>query len=348
MSNFTRYFPSGFIGPAQIPGAFVDAVDSSLPKAPNFTDGSDHDAGAVVKLGGAGMLFSGILRIDPSTYTITILDAVDEVGGGDTTVNIDATSGSTTVNFNGASECAFGASSLLSIGGTAIVQASASLDFAGSATFTMQGGSNAIVTADNFLFDGDTVEYEANLAFRSGCDPLTDSGCMWTWQSGSGATFDAGSTIDINGAANVNGAVTQGAASTITQQGKFVRSGTTARSRIRVQTLANNASHTLDVSYDHYFYEQTSATNRTLTIRETSAPVPEDGETLTITVLNSSANTVGVQREGMAGISTLIVGNAGVNFTCELVYSAAAARWRVRQAGRSDGLGGDLTFGGDA
>lgn len=102
---------------------------------------------------------------------------------------------------------------------------------------------------------------------------------------------------------------------------------------IRLRAAANiaDANATIDISQDVYRCQNAAlTTNRTLTLRHTTSPIPNDGDTLTVIRSNQASFTLTVSREDTTIVATL---PSAAWSSATFLYTAAGnggvARWSL-------------------
>jgi hypothetical protein len=301
MSNFPRQFPLGAPFNGELPSGAVDAFDVALTKCPNFTEGSDHSASNPVILRNKGMQFASTLHVEPYITKATL----------QTAATLECATGSF-VNFKGTCSIHLKDTCVLTVESTAIVTVEGTLETAAGSTLSIDG---------DCTFDVDSITQHA-------------SGSVEQYKSGSSVDFEAGASVSVH--ANV----TQ-LAGTFTQSSKVFRSGSGGRTRVRRATLVPNSTQNFSVANDHYRYEHSVVGDVTLKASKTTAPTPEDGEVITVTVINSSTGVVTITSEGSG---TPIVMSAH-SFTVSVIFDADLNRWALFSIGDA---GAHITIGGNA
>lgn len=311
MGNFVGINVGGWTNGDDLTATQLNWFQDSIVKTINAQDGSSHTNSDPIEFEGKGWIWTGVLTVIPDDLTATFGD------------------GSTVTC--GTSHWFFGTTIQL-VGNTN------TLSLGTGSTFSMAAASLALIAGDIQISGTCEVSAVFNISgattFAATSDPTVQNGCHWLYQNGAQILMQAGSQIELGGTNIFSGDITRTA--------KEIKSGVSARTQHRTSTLSNNADHNLSVDVDHYFYTQSSGTNRTQTLLKTTSPTPLDGECVSITVINSGGGLVSIQSEGSA---QLIV-SLNKSFTAECIYSSGAGHWRLKSASVNDGTA--MIYGSDA
>lgn len=113
----------------------------------------------------------------------------------------------------------------------------------------------------------------------------------------------------------------------ITWSGKHIRSGSGAGERLRIGSFGD-ANATCDTSKDVYIASATPSVARTITLRSTTAPLPQDGEVIYFVCTQTSGAADWIfQREGgteLGRLKTVAGGRSSIAF----IWTASGTpRW---------------------
>lgn len=125
----------------------------------------------------------------------------------------------------------------------------------GVGTFTVQSPAtfSSSVTFSGAIVYNNTITFNNIVTFASGADPVVQSGCAWTWQSGSSATFANGSTLTANGLVSIN--ATTGSSITLASGGTFTNNSPTVLNGTvtidNAQSVVFDSAKTYERTIDH-------------------------------------------------------------------------------------------------
>lgn len=166
------------------------------------------------------------------------------------------------------------------------------------------------------------VESGGELEVQAGGGVEVQSGGTVFVRSGGQAAFEAGSvTVFANGASLAVGS------SGLSTTGPLARSsllGAAAKIEQR-QTTFTDTSASASTDYDLVVMNVPGATLRTLTLRTTSAPVPERGDIISVRKDGSGAGGCQVQNEGSANL--LVTWSGAAKGQAKFVFDGA--KWRL-------------------
>jgi hypothetical protein len=160
-------------------------------------------------------------------------------------------------------------------------------------------------------------------------------------------TCNGGLTVPLGQTLTVAGTVTT--SGTETHSGPCTFSGTskhTGRTVRRTPSYLTDTSQTIDPSTNGNICVMLTApaANRTITLRQSTAPIPEDGDWQRVTVLiGNGGNSVFFEREGATGgdlIATIVTGS-NASDTATVEFQVVSGVWRLVGGGYLVRNGGD-------
>lgn len=302
MANFDPLEALGFTNGDDWTATHANTVSDDLQKCANFQDGSSHAPVDAVEIAGAGMNFPDVLTIVPDDASAVWFD-VAVIDGGTSRHNF------------GTAISIIGNTNTIGIG------AGGTLSLAAASLSTFAGQTD--ITGD-LTISGPTD-------FGANSDPQMLSGCDMEWKSGSSVLFESGSEISVQAGVNTELGGDNVFSGNITRTSKETRSGVSGRTVLRTLVLSANTSQNISVEQDHVFYDQTNATPHVLTALKTTTPIPDDGEVISGTVINSGGGVVTIKSEGSA--SSIAADDE--SFCFEIIYSSAAGHWRLKSLSKA-------------
>lgn len=174
----------------------------------------------------------------------------------------------------------------------------------------------------------------ADTAIHTTDNESMQSGSSITFASGSTLTAAAGSTVVLRGSVTVTGGAD------LTVAAKLTRSSSagTEQGKITQRALVvGDANATASTDYDYVEIDVAGATQRTVTLRVTSAPIPTRGDTVIVRKIGNGAGGGEIVNEGSA--TYICRWNGAQKGQAQLVFDGSY--WRLLSGTNTSAIGAD-------
>lgn len=174
----------------------------------------------------------------------------------------------------------------------------------------------------------------ANAAIHTTDNETMQSGSSITFASGAGLLANAGSNVGLNGVVQIGGTAT------FTQAAKQVRvssPGTEAGKITQRALVAGDANATASTDYDYVEIDVAGATQRVVTLRVTSSPIPTRGDTVIVRKGGNGAGGGEIVNEGSA--TYICRWNGAQKGQAQLVFDGTY--WRLLSETNASAIGAD-------